>query len=301
MSNAAREDTKRQLWQMVQTINRTCREGKGFDRLAGFFRDNVVVVPPGFTARAEGKAVCLKSYEDACSKMAFEKLEASDQQIDVFGSTAVVAYKYDCIWEYRGKKLEDDGHEILVCTQDDGTWKIAWRTLLPGSRQAQDCPMEESEGSDAAGTNITQVCLDLMRAAPACYLTTIDADGFPHTTAMLNLRDERQFPSLAEVHEDSDNGFLLYMTTSVQSPKMARLESNPKVSAYFCDPDQIVGLMLGGEIEVVADQELKSRIWQEGWTMYYPNGPEGPEYGVIKLAPTVAKGWCKNAPFEFEL
>lgn len=300
MSDAAHADTKSQLWQTVQTIHRTCREGRGFDRLAGFFHDDVVVVPPGFTVRAEGKAVCLKSYEDACSQMTFEKLDASDEQIDVYGSTAVVAYKYESIWEYQGKRMEDDGHEILVFTQDDGNWKIAWRTLLPGSRQAHSCPVEEPEGSAPASTDTRQICLDLMRTAPACYLTTIDADGFPHTTAMLNLRDTRQFPSLAAVYEGLDNDFLVYMTTGVQSPKMARLTGNPKVSVYFCDPDQIVGLMLGGEIEVVEDQELKDRIWQEGWTMYYPNGSEGPEYGVIKLAPSVAKGWCKNAHFQLK-
>ena len=67
MSETKKSDTKSQLWQMVQTINRTCREGKGFGKLAAFFRDDVVIIPPGFRARAEGRDICLKSYEDACS------------------------------------------------------------------------------------------------------------------------------------------------------------------------------------------------------------------------------------------
>ena len=54
---------------------------------------------------------------------------------------------------------------------------------------------------------------------------------------------------------------------------------------YFCDPDQIIGFMLGGEIEIVTDPQLKRRIWQDGWTMYYPNGPEGPEYGRDQARP----------------
>jgi general stress protein 26 len=74
-----------------------------------------------------------------------------------------------------------------------------------------------------------------------------------------------------------------------------------RVSLYFCDADNIIGLMLGGDIEVIEDQPLKERIWRDGWTMYYPNGPQGPEYGVIKLAPRIAKGWCRNQPFEIEV
>jgi general stress protein 26 len=52
---------------------------------------------------------------------------------------------------------------------------------------------------------------------------------------------------------------------------------------------------------VIEDQPLKERIWRDGWTMYYPNGPQGPEYGVIKLAPRIAKGWSRNQPFEIEV
>lgn len=35
--------------------------------------------------------------------------------------------------------------------------------------------------------------------------------------------------------------------------------------------------------------------------MYYPNGPQGPEYGVIKLEPTLVRGWCRNQSFEFNV
>ena len=118
---------------------------------------------------------------------------------------------------------------------------------------------------------------------------------------MNNLRCVKNYPSLVPVHAECDNDLALYMSTSVNSPKMTRMQSNPKVCVYFCDPDQIIGLMLGGEIEIVTDPRLKNRIWQEGWTMYYPNGPEGPEYGVIKLAPATVKGWCRNTTFELEL
>ncbi len=301
MSETTNSDTKNQLWQMVQSINRICREGKGFDKLTPMFHEKVVIAPPGFVARAEGRDVCLKSYEDACSQMTFEKLDASDEQIDVYGSTAVVSYKYDCVWEFQGKRFEDDGHEILVFAQDGKDWQVAWRTLIPGSRQIETSPAEEAQAGQTPGTNLRQECLQLMETASVCQLTTIDSDGFPHTTAMNNLRDRNLYPNLVGLYQGQDNDFVIYLSTSQQSGKMARMLANPKVSVYFCKADQFHGLMLGGTIEVITDQDLKNRVWQEGWTMYYPNGPEGPEYGVMRLAPTVAKGWFRNGPFELKL
>ena len=79
---------------------------------------------------------------------------------------------------------------------------------------------------------------------------------------------------------------------------MARMLSNPKVSVYFRDASRFHGLMLGGEIEIITEQQLKKKIWQKGWTMYYPDGPESPEYGVIKLIPIVAKGHSATGNFK---
>ncbi len=140
-----------------------------------------------------------------------------------------------------------------------------------------------------------------MTTMPACYLTTVDGDGFPHTTAMVNLCCAKDFPALVELHEEGKDAFTLYLSTGMQSNKMARMQANPKVCVYFCDPGQFVGLMLGGEIEIITDKDLKNRIWHEDWTMYYPSGPEGPDYGVIKLAPKAAKGWNQSEPYELKI
>lgn len=289
------------LMQIVHTINEKCVEGKGFDEIAPLFHEDFTIVHPRFAARAQGRDVCLNSYEDACAQMTFEKFEVSDEQMDVYDSTAVLSYKYDCTWEFKGRRVEDDGHEVLVFVRDGQDWKVAWRTVVPGARQAETCPTEEEKAPLNVDSNAQRVCVDMMTASRACYLTTIDTDGFPQTTAMLNLRCAHDYPSLVPLYEEADNPFLLYMSTGMQSGKMARMQANSKVSVYFCDPGAIIGFMLGGEIEIVTDQALKHRIWQDGWTVYYPNGPEGLEYGVIRLAPTVVKGWRVGQPFQIQV
>jgi general stress protein 26 len=301
MTDASTKQTRDQIWQIVQAINRTCIEGKGFEKLNPYFHDEVVMVSPGLATHAKGRDTCLRSYEDACSQMKFHKLDASDEHINTYGDTAVAYYKYECIWEFQGKKFDDTGHEILVFVRNSKDWQMAWRTLIPGSRQIEKCPAEEEQTGAQVSNDIKQTCLSLITNTAVCQLTTIDSNGFPHTSAMYNLRCARQYPSLVDLYKEEDKDFVIYMSTGMQSPKMARMKANPKVSVYFCDANQLVGLMLGGEIEIITNQELKNRIWQKGWTMYYPNGPEGPEYGVIKLVPSIAKGRAKNGPFEIKL
>lgn len=292
-------DPKSEITAIIKGISEACVRGDGFDKLAGLFHEDAVMVQPDFSARAMGRQACLKNYADACSQMKFHKFDTSDEQIDVLGDTVVMSHKYDCIWQYRGKTFTDDGREILVFVQDGNGWKLGWRTLIPGSRQTEVCPTEQERKEPKQ--DVRESCLDLIAALPICHLTTVDEHGYPHTTAMLNLRCAKEYPGLVDLHAEDRNDFCVYMTTANRSPKMARLKGNPKVSLYFCDADQIIGLMLGGDIAVIEDQALKERIWQDGWTMYYPNGPQGPEYGVIKLAPKIAKGWCRNQPFEIQI
>ena len=284
-----------ELADIIGRINAACTQGEGFDALANLFHQDAVMVQPDFSARAIGREACLKNYADACSQMKFDKFDTSDEQIDIFGSTAVMSHRYDCIWEFKGKRLTDNGREVFVFVKDESGWKVAWRTVIPGTRQVETRSTEQVPTSHRQ--DVRETCLHLIATLPVCELTTMDAQGYPHTTAMLNLRCAKAYPNLVDLHAAEENDFCIYMTTANHSAKMSRLKANPKVSLSFCDADHAIGFMLGGDIEVVEDQTLKERIWQDGWTMYYPNGPQGPEYGIIKLAPKIVKGRCRDRSF----
>ncbi|MBN1362254.1 MAG: pyridoxamine 5'-phosphate oxidase family protein [Sedimentisphaerales bacterium] len=288
-------DPGSEIRSIVGRINRTCTQRTGFDALASLFHQDAVMVQPDFTARAMGRDACLKNYADACSQMKFEKFDTADQQIDAFGGTAVMSQRYNCVWEFKGKTFTDDGREIFVFVQDGTDWKVAWRTLIPGTRQVEAGPAQRLQTSERQ--DVRETSLHLIATVPVCGFTTLDADGYPHTTTMYNLRCAAEYPSLVDLHAAEDNDFCIYLATANQSAKMARLKANPKVSLYFSDADQFISLMLGGDIEVIEDQTVKDRVWQEGWTMYFPSGRQGPEYGVIKLAPSVVKGRCRNRSF----
>ncbi len=97
-------------------------------------------------------------------------------------------------------------------------------------------------------TDVRRTCLDLIAATPVFYLTTLGADGYPHTTAMCNLRCAAEYPTLAEFQAERGDDLTLFTSTCMGSDKIGRIRANPKVSAYLCDPKQIVGFMLAGRI-----------------------------------------------------
>ena len=47
--------------------------------------------------------------------------------------------------------------------------------------------------------------------------------------------------------------------------------------------DSLEGVMLRGMMDVLTDSASKEMIWQEGDTMYYPEGVTDPDYCVLKF------------------
>ena len=135
--------------------------------------------------------------------------------------------------------------------------------------------------------------LELMERSKAAYLTTIDSDGFPITRGMFNLRNREQFPEFYEFFRKEENKFAIYISTNTSSSKIEHAKSNKKIAVYFCDADEFKGIMFGGEVEVIEDMEIKSKIWLDWWTRYYPEGLEDPDYTLLRMVPKSARFYHK--------
>ena len=68
--------------------------------------------------------------------------------------------------------------------------------------------------------------------------------------------------------------------------RVAQYRENNHACIYFCDASFFRGVMLRGTMEVLTDSASKEMIWQEGDTMYYPEGVTDPDYCVLKFTAT---------------
>ncbi|TFH11553.1 MAG: hypothetical protein E4H14_00535 [Candidatus Thorarchaeota archaeon] len=145
-----------------------------------------------------------------------------------------------------------------------------------------------------------KLCIDLIETGWPVYLATIDAKGYPQTRAMLNLRNKEKYPKLVPFFEKQDE-FTIIFTTNTSSTKINDIKTNSAVSVYYCDPETWRGVMFGGDVEIVEDMSLKQEVWYDDWTKYYPKGHDDPDHTVLRLIPTIAKGWAGSMTFKLEL
>ena len=111
---------------------------------------------------------------------------------------------------------------------------------------------------------------NLIDKQSTAFLSSVDADGFPNTKAMLA-------PRLREGLR------VFYLTSNTSSMRAAQYRQNPKACLYFCDRRFFRGVMLLGTVEVLTDAAAKELIWREGDTMYYPQGVTDPDYRVLRF------------------
>jgi len=69
-------------------------------------------------------------------------------------------------------------------------------------------------------TEKQETLLEVIESASIVYLSTMDAEGFPSTRAMLNLRNKEQFPHLMAMYEKEENPLTVYLTTNTSSAKI---------------------------------------------------------------------------------
>ncbi|WP_455610436.1 pyridoxamine 5'-phosphate oxidase family protein [Bacteroides sp.] len=102
------------------------------------------------------------------------------------------------------------------------------------------------------------------------FIGSIDAEGVPNLTPLLQPRNREGIQGI-------------YLTTNTSSMRVAQYRKNNHASIYFCDTRFFRGVMLRGTMEVLTDDASKEMIWQEGDTMYYPEGVTDPDYCVLKF------------------
>ncbi|MBP8083669.1 MAG: pyridoxamine 5'-phosphate oxidase family protein [Spirochaetes bacterium] len=139
--------------------------------------------------------------------------------------------------------------------------------------------------------------IKIISESAAVYLTTTGLDGYPETRAMLNLRNEKSFPKLKSFWNNC-NEFEVFFTTNTSSSKIEQIENNSKVSLYYCNPQNWLGLMMNGDIEIFKDEEIIKQLWHDEWTMYYPGGFNDPDHTVLRFTPKRVKMYSALAVHE---
>ncbi len=140
-------------------------------------------------------------------------------------------------------------------------------------------------------------CLKLMDESAAVCVATVNGAA-PRQRALWNLRRQDRFPAAAEFCRKQ--GLVAYLSTSLSSGKIREVRANPAVSLYYCDTDNVCGVMLAGRAEILTEPGLKRTLWHDSWSIYWA-GAADPDYCILRVTPSEAVGWWGINPFYFKV
>jgi general stress protein 26 len=112
-----------------------------------------------------------------------------------------------------------------------------------------------------------------IQAAPVSILITRGADGYPAARPMGTLR----------VEED----FTVWYATLSASDKCAQIAADPKAAVYWPNLGEggFAWVMVKGDADLIQDQAVRDRFWQDEFVRYFPGGRTDASYTIVRVTP----------------
>lgn len=117
--------------------------------------------------------------------------------------------------------------------------------------------------------------LSLVNRSKFVMLGTNGDNGYPNIKAMFNMNTIQKI--------ETEYMKTIWFSTNTSSKRVAQLNRDPRACVYFVDFDQVKGLMLVGDIEVLQDIESRQLLWNEDSEKYYRLGVTDPDYTVLRF------------------
>ena len=129
----------------------------------------------------------------------------------------------------------------------------------------------------------------IINNAKTIWVASVDEQGFPNIKAMFATSKHVS----AKIH---------YLSTNTSSHRAQQFMKNPKAAIYFCEPEEINGVMLRGTIEVCLDAYHRKFLWNPGDEKYYPQGVTDPDYCVLRFTAMDGNCWlCGEGKTYFQI
>jgi predicted enzyme related to lactoylglutathione lyase len=133
-TTGAGQDDRGEIRLLLGRITAAWRQGRTED-LRDCFHEGMVIAPPGFRGRVEGRDACVRSYADFLAHATVREFKEAEPAIDVCGDTAVATCPWEMEWEAGGEVRRETGHDVFVLARREGKWLAVWRTVAPTERR----------------------------------------------------------------------------------------------------------------------------------------------------------------------
>jgi general stress protein 26 len=122
-----------------------------------------------------------------------------------------------------------------------------------------------------AKNDLKQTVRDLLQRHRYSKLITIGVDGTPRGRIMTHLPPEKDM--------------IIWYATGLHTNKIKEIKRNPEVSVFVDHPTDNSGVSIVGKAEILTDERLRKKYWQDAWGFFWPDGPSNPDYCLLKITP----------------
>jgi general stress protein 26 len=78
---------------------------------------------------------------------------------------------------------------------------------------------------------------------------------------------------------------VIWFATGLSTNKIKDIKKNSTVSVFIDDPNDQTNASIIGKAEIVTDNRLRKKFWQEPFGFFFPGGPSDPDYCLLKITP----------------
>lgn len=121
-------------------------------------------------------------------------------------------------------------------------------------------------------------------------------EGFDHAM-LVSVAKDRSLHARPMAIADSD-GAMLRFATSNRSAKAAEVTLHPRVSVVMQGGGAY--LAISGTARIIDDSERVRLLWQPGWKVWFPGGPDDPNLVLIEIDPERAEYWDRSGARRLE-
>lgn len=77
----------------------------------------------------------MDSYQEFTTAATMRAASFDEADARVWGDVAVTTCRFALDYELGGERHRETGWDVLVLRRDAGTWRVVWRTVIPGPPQ----------------------------------------------------------------------------------------------------------------------------------------------------------------------
>lgn len=125
---------------------------------------------------------------------------------------------------------------------------------------------------------IQEKAQELLEKCEVVSIASVDTNGFPRPVPMSKIKSE----GLNTV----------WFATGTNTEKTKHFQKNNKAGICFFAGENSV--FETGIVEILTDMDTKKALWQDWFIAHFPQGPEDPEYCILKFKGEKATLWIDS-------